>query len=191
MKRTATIFLFAVAALTMSAQEQGTDRNGRAGERIERMAREQAKQLQLTGDDATWFTNLFVEYQTELRKVRQAAMKDMPHPKKGKKKDDAMNGEEPQLKDKEMKKLTDEEADKLILAGFDRTEKELAVKRAFYPRFREKIPANKLLRLFVNNNLQRAGQRGGRHEGRPGGRPGDFGPGGGFPQGPMRDGGDF
>lgn len=189
MKKTMTLLVLALlgTGMTQAQRADDGDRAQQRKERIERQAQQQAKDLKLDEATTTWFTNLYVEYQTELQQVREAAMKDMPKPEKAKKGGDAddESANPENLKEKELKKLTDEQAEKIIQANFDRTEKELKVKRDYYARFREKLTPKQLVRIFAQPG--RGGQRGGQRGGMPrgGGFPGGpmGGPGGGFPGG--------
>lgn len=183
-----TSFCFAQAQAPEGGQGREThaEREKQQKERIERRAQQQAKELKLDDATTTWFTNLYVEYQTELQQVRREAMKDMPRPEKAKKNqsdDDTATGAE-NMKDKEIKKLTDEQADKMIKGSFDRTEKELKVKRDYYKRFCEKLSPKQLVRIFASpeGGARRTNQRSNQQQGGfPGGPMG--GPGGGFPGG--------
>lgn len=178
MKKITTTLLLLTLALTTASAQRGNDRENERKERIERRAKNMAENLKLDDATATWFQNLYVEYQNQLSDVRRAAMQKMPRP--GKKAAEADEEDGTQMKEKEMKKLTDAEAEQAILAGFERQEKELAVKREYYKRFSEKLTPRQLVRIFVER--PRAGQvrQGGRggFPGGPGGGPGHFGPGG-------------
>ena len=178
------LFLVAIAfvsAMTLSAQRR-FDFEKMHKERVEKRAKDQAKELKLDKETSLWFTNLYIEYQEQLRAVRKEAMKDMPKPSKPEKNDDDDDDSPENVKEKEMKKFTDEQAEKFILGGFDVAEKEVAVKRDYYNRFREKLTPKQLLRIF---SQRRGGLRGGN--GRQGRRP--MGGQGGFP--PMGGPGGF
>jgi len=167
MKRT----LFTLLALalmctgTATAQNRG-DREQNRAERIQRMAQRQAEDLKLDDATTTWFVNLYTEYEEQLSAVRKEAMKDMPKPEKKK---ESAEEEDFQMKEKEMKKLTDEQADKMIQANFDRTEKELQVKRIYYSKFQEKLTPKQLVRIFGQPGGGRGGNRGGGQRGGFGG----------------------
>ena len=137
-----------LTAGVVSAQAQRPAYNAEQHkQRLEKRAFDQAKQMDL--DDATtlWFSNLYVEYQTELRRIRQEARQAMPTPPKGNK-DNADSTDDLDLKDKEMKKLSDEEAEKIIETRFKMEAQELATKQEYYKRFREKLSPKQLVRIF-------------------------------------------
>ena len=179
MKRQALCFAVAALAMAVTATAQRPeDFEQIRKERMEKRAKEQAKELKLNKENSVWFTNLFIEYQEQLDAVRKEAMKDMPKPAKPDKDGEEASPED--MKEKEMKKLTDEQAEKFILGGFDVAEKEVAVKRDYYNRFREKLSPKQLLRIFsTRRGGMRGGQGGGQGGGRPMGGPGGFPPMGG------------
>lgn len=183
MKKQALILAVAAFAMvtTTTAQRRGDFEQIRK-ERMEKRAKEQAKELKLDKETSVWFTNLFIEYQEQLMAVRKEAMKDMPKPSKPEKDGEEASPED--VKEKEMKKFTDEQADKFILGSFDVAEKEVAVKRDYYNRFREKLSPKQLMRVF---SPRRGGMRGGQGGDQRGGRP--MGGQGGFP--PMGGPGGF
>ncbi|MBR1733077.1 MAG: hypothetical protein IJ729_04980 [Alloprevotella sp.] len=180
MKKTSTLLLLlAAGTLAASAQQPDGGDDSKRKQRMERRAVEQAKQMQL--DDATtlWFSNLYIEYQTELDHIRREARAGMPRPKG--KPGDTPSADEMQVKSGEMKKLTDEEAEKFILARITMERKEAELKAAYYPRFREKLQPKQLMRIFAPAPRGQQGQRGQQGFGGP------FGPGfrpGGGPGGP-------
>ncbi|MBR1593869.1 MAG: hypothetical protein IJ659_03765 [Alloprevotella sp.] len=180
MKRKLTAMLaFALLASGFAmAQGRGGDPARRAENRkqaLERQALEQAKELKLDDPTTLWFCNLYIEYQTEMGRIREEARQQMPHPGK---RDEASQDEEPgQMREKEMKKLSDEEAEKLIVGSMDLSEKELKLKREYYPRFREKLAPSQLVRIFVRPQ-RNGGGRGWNNNNNFG--PGRFG-GPGFP----------
>lgn len=179
MKRQALCFAVAALAMAVTTTAQRPENfEQMRKERMEKRAKEQAKDLKLDKETSVWFTNLFIEYQEQLDAVRKEAMKDMPKPSKPEKDGEEANPED--MKEKEMKKLTDEQAEKFILGGFDVAEKEVAVKRDYYNRFREKLSPKQLLRIFSpRRGGMRGGQGGGQRGGRPMGGPGGFPPMGG------------
>lgn len=195
MKKMMTLLVLAMAGFGMAQAQapegpqdggNNADREKQQKERIERRAEQQAKELKLDDATTTWFKNLYVEYETELQQVRREAMKDMPKPEKAKKNDNSDETTSVEnMKDKEIKKLTDEQAAKMIEGSFDRSEKELKVKRTYYKRFCEKLSPKQLVRIFAmpqgnrrGGNNNRGNQQGG-FPGGPMGGPGGF-PGGGF-----------
>ena len=175
------VLCLAVAALATAVTtmaQRPEDFEQKRKERIEKRAKDQAKELKLDKETSIWFTNLYIEYQEQLGAVRKEAMKDMPKPAKPETESEEANPED--MKQKEMKKLTDEQAEKFILGGFDVTEKEVQVKREYYARFREKLTPKQLIRIFSAPRGGARGQWGGRQQGgRPMGGPGGFPPMGG------------
>ena len=161
MKKFLTLALVALMATTAMAQNEQDERGERRGrkEMSERFVKALAKQLKL--DDATtnWFTPLFQEYQDTLQAVRRGNRAD----------------------EKRVKKMSDAEVKDLIQTSFDKEEKVVALKRAYYAKFAEKLTAQQLYQVFNpqmnrqnlgNNNRQ---QGGGFRGGFPGGGPGGFG----------------
>lgn len=145
---------FLGSGLCVQAQEMGDDEDvAERQERAEKMAKQMARQLKL--DDATkdWFVPLYVEYNDSLRSAR---------------------GEMP--KAKEVDDLTEEEATAALEGMFAATERTVAVKLNFYARFKEKLTAQQVLRVFMPAQRKRTSNTNSRRG--PGGGPGGF-PGGG------------
>lgn len=144
---------------------------------MEREAVDIAKELELDDPTTLWFSNLYVEYRTELNRIREEARRDMPRPER--RRGGSETDEPGQMSEKDMKKLSDEDAEKLILGSFDRIEKELKLKRDYYPRFREKLLPSQMVKIFVRPQRDRGN---GWNRDRQGGwgRPGGFPPPGRF-----------
>lgn len=172
------IMLLATALMASGfamAQERDGDPARRQENRkkaLERQALEQAKELELDDPTTLWFSNLYIEYQTEMGRIRQEARQNMPRVRRDR--GNAEDEEPGQMREKEMKKLSDEDAEKLILGTMELTEKEAKLKRDYYPRFREKLTPSQLVRIFVRPQRGQGGrgwnqqQGGGRWGGGPG-----------------------
>ena len=147
--------LFLCALLGMGvALAQGRDNDPQRRQRqMEREAVDIAKELELDDPTTLWFSNLYVEYRTELNRIREEARRDMPRPER--RRGGSETDEPGQMSEKDMKKLSDEDAEKLILGSFDRTEKELKLKRDYYPRFREKLLPSQMVKIFVRPQRDR------------------------------------
>lgn len=171
MNRIAISLLLCMSAGTALAQAPGGAEQDRK-ERNERRAKDLSKGLKLDDETTAWFQNLYVEYQTQLSEVRRAAAQKMPRPEKRNEVD--ADEDATQMREKEMKKLTDEQAEQAILAAFELQEKELAVKKDYYKRFGEKLTPKQMVRIFIERPRGGQTRQGGR-AGFPGG-PG-FGPG--------------
>lgn len=164
--------LCAFLALGVSANAQSDDKKKskekvERSEQVQRRAEKMAERMKL--DDATraWFTPIFVEYSDTLR----GAMRLSSTKSEGKKE----------------KSLSDEEVLQQIENLLHSEELQLQIKRAYLPKFKEKLTPKQLLLIF-----KRPAAPGGQN--RPGGgRPGGQGfPGGGFPGGGGSGfGGDF
>ena len=141
---------------------------------MEHEALDIAKDLKLDDPTTLWFSNLYVEYRTELDRIREEARRDMPRPER--RRDNSQTDEPGQMSEKDMKKLSDEDAEKLIQGTFDRTEKELKLKRDYYPRFREKLQPSQLVQIFVRPQRDRGNGWNRDRQGQGWGRPGGFMP---------------
>ena len=82
---------------------------------MEREAVDIAKELELDDPTTLWFSNLYVEYRTELNRIREEARRDMPRPER--RRGGSETDEPGQMSEKDMKKLSDEDAEKLILGS--------------------------------------------------------------------------
>lgn len=160
-------------SLSVGAQS----RHGRGGEgdgqsRRQEMVQQQAESLvdRMSLDDTTaaWFVPLYVEYNEAMAKVRMEAMPS---------------------KDKAIDALSDEDAEQLVEDVFASEEKAVQVKRDYYERFKQRLTAQQLVKVFTFQPGGQRGQRGqGGHEGGRGGFGGPGGPGFG-PDGPGFGGG--
>jgi len=164
------LLFFCLGAGVATAQDS---REQERRERLEKRAKNLAKDLKLEDGTSVWFQNLYVEYQTQLSDVRRAAARKMPRPEKN---DETGDEDGTSMREKEMKKLTGEQAEQALLASFERQEKELALKKDYYKRFSEKLTPKQLVRIFIprpHGGQTRQGGRGGF----PGGPGPHFGPG--------------
>lgn len=167
------VALLFCTSLSVGAQS----RHGRGGEgdgqsRRQEMVQRQAESLvdRMSLDDTTaaWFVPLYVEYNEALVKVRMEAMPS---------------------KDKAIDALSDEDAEQLVEDVFASEEKAVQVKRDYYERFKQRLTAQQLVKVFTFQPGGQRGQRGqGGHEGGRGGFGGPGGPGFG-PDGPGFGGG--
>lgn len=166
---------FYIAALLFctSLSVGAQSRHGRGGEgdgqnRHQEMVQRQAEGLvgRMSLDDTTaaWFVPLFVEYSEAVMNARKEAMPS---------------------KDKAIDALSDEDAEKLIEDAFASEEKVVQVKRDYYERFKQRLTAQQLVKVFtMQPGGQFGGQRGQRGQrGQQDGRGGFGGPGFG-PEGP-------
>lgn len=159
MKKTLLILLvaFSCAALSVSAQRRhGTmgdgDRSAQRREMVKRQAATLSERMELDATTAAWFEPLYIEYSDSLFAIRATTFPE---------------------RDKKIDQLSDLDAEQLILDKFSGEEKTVAVKRAFYARFKERLTPQQLIRIFAQQ--PGSGQRG-QQQGGPG-----FGPGpGGF-----------
>lgn len=81
------------------------------------------KQLEITEDKQDSFTELYTQYTTEIKKLR-------PKHERGE------------------GKPTDEMIEQQILDSFEMTEKSTALKKEYYPRFRELLTPEQILRMY-------------------------------------------
>ena len=191
--------LFAALTLGSTLSVQARDKKG-DGDRKEistKQATRMASELKLDDKTQAWFIPLYAEYQDTLRSLRRPAGMPAPEKKdKASKQDQApdaqgqapdANDEKPQAK-RGSKQLTDAEALQQIEENFSCTEREVALKRSYLARFKEKLTPQQLYTIFCRPAMQQRPQNGRSQGGmNGGGRPmGGFGgPMGGF------GGGDF
>lgn len=161
MKKTLLILLvaFSCAALSVSAQRRhGTmgdgDRSAQRREMVKRQAATLSERMELDATTAAWFEPLYIEYSDSLFAIRATTFPE---------------------RDKKIDQLSDLDAEQLILDKFSGEEKTVAVKRAFYARFKERLTPQQLVRIFTQQPGQRGGQQ---HGGQRGGFGGPDGPGG-------------
>ncbi len=150
--------LLFVAGTSVNVMAQ--DNAGR-GERMKQMQKERAerlaKDMKLEKEQVEKFVALYTEYQSALAALR------------------TNTPAEPRSRN--IKKMTDAQADSVVLAGFARTEKELAIKKEYYSKMKSDFTPAQLVQVFApqRNDGQRM-QRNRNFNG--GGRDGGFG--GGF-----------
>lgn len=165
------IMLLLCTSLTVSAEKKkgersNEDREAQRKEMVLRQANSLAERMNLDGTTAEWFVPLYQEYSQALQDVRKDAMPD---------------------KDKKIDELSDLDAEQMILDNFKAEEQQVAVKRAYYNRFKERLTAQQLVKVFTMVPGEGRGNRKGNANGDRGGFPG--GPGGGFPGGGFPGGG--
>ena len=177
-------FNFQLSTLnTLMAQRPSKeDMEARRGEMVEKRAEKLAKDFNLKGEEKDKFVATFKAYQKELM--------DSQIGSRG-------QGERP---DGEKKKLSDEEAQKMLDECFTRQEKQIAnmqtrleIEKKYYAELQKTLTPQQLVRVFRQRN-ERQGQRpGGQHGGYRGGPQGGFGGGhqGGFGGPGGASGGDF
>lgn len=164
-------------ALTVNAQGRHQREGGQGGfsadqrqEMVQRQADQLVERMSLDDITAAWFVPLFKEYSEALMAVRKESMP---------------------TKDKSIDGLSDEDAEQVILDFIAGEEKQAALKRDYYARFKERLTPQQLIKVFLvqpgqrgGNGQRGGGQRGGQGQGGFGGPgyppPGGFGPGGGF-----------
>lgn len=150
---------FLGGSLCVQAQKDDDGASGRRQARVEKMAKQLAKQMDLDDSTADWFIPLYVEYSDTLRAVRTSP-----------------------LRSREVDEVSDAEALEAVEAMFAASECEAALKRAYYARFKEKLTGQQVLRVFMPASPKRQsdGNRRPGGFGGPGGFPGGFGGPGGF-----------
>ena len=122
----AALFLMIAQANDANAQRPGMDPEMRA-EFAKMAAQKVAGELKLDKAEREWFEPLYMEYADSLRKAQKI---DLPE------------------KNKEIKEMTDDDALAAVEKMFASQERALAVKRAYYARFKEKLTPQQLFRLF-------------------------------------------
>lgn len=168
-----TLALALLAAVFTTGAAAPRDRKDGDGKKLlEKQATRLAEDMKLDEATTAWFKPIYVAMQDSLRSVRrnfQTARKD---------------GDTEKAATVSTGKLTELQAAVLIEDRFAATEKEVAIKRAFYKQFRERLTSVQLVRLFAAQPPQgdrRNGNNGPSNRQRPGGGfPGMGGPGGGF-----------
>lgn len=162
MKKTILILFVAFSCAVLSAGAQRhhrvNDDNGRSVQRremVKRQASVLSQRMELDNVTAAWFEPLFIEYHDSLSAIRSTTFPE---------------------RDKKIDALSDLEAEQMILDKFKADEQTLAVRRAFYERFKERLTPQQLIRIFAQQSGP--GQRGGQQGGPRGGFGGPEGPGG-------------
>ncbi len=183
------------SSLSVQARDKKTD--GDRKELSTKQASRMASELKLDDKTQAWFIPLYAEYQDTLRSLRRPAGMPAPGQKGKASKQDPVpdaqgqapeaNGEKSEAK-RGCKQLTDAEALQQIEENFSRTEREVALKRSYLARFKEKLTPQQLHTIFCRPAMQQRPQNGRPQGGMNGGgrQMGGFGgPMGGF------GGGDF
>ena len=166
------LMMLALVLLAGNAFAQKEDYAERRAEWTQKRAAQLVKNMKLTDEDEDWFKTLYIEYQDSLNALRDA-LRPQSQPEE-------VNGM------KEMKQYSDVEAQQMILNQFSMEEQQVAVKRAYYEKFRTRLTPKQMMLVFMGPAMSRQGQRD-RQEGdrmRRGGFPG--GPMGGFRGAPGR-----
>lgn len=177
MKKSLLILLLALCGVHFTAHAQrhhGTmgdgDRSAQRREMVKRQAAALSQRMDLDNATAAWFEPLYIEYSDSLAAIRATTFPE---------------------RDKKIAELSDLDAEQMILDKFSGEEQTVAVKRAFYARFKERLTPQQLIRIFAQQPGQRQG--GQRQGGQRGGFDGPEGHGGfggpGFGPGPGGFGG--
>lgn len=161
MKKTLLILLLALSGVVSPAHAQrrhgpadGGERSAQRREMVKRQAAALSQRMELDDTTAEWFEPLYIEYSDSLAAIRATTFPE---------------------RDKKIDKLSDLDAEQMILDKFSGEERTVAVKRAFYARFKERLTPQQLVRIFTQQPGQRGGQQ---HSGQRGGFGGPDGPGG-------------
>lgn len=174
LKTLITVFALALVTLSVSAQDENQQQTRRqkmdTTEMFNKQAERLAKQLKLDDEKKSTFTVLYLDYLN--------ARHNATHPK-----DEADQDEKV-----DMKKLTDEQATKLIEKQFAQQEAQLAVDKEYYPKFLEILTPAQTAQVYLRGNRGgMGGMQGGNRQGGmggpggfPGGGPGGMGGGPGF-----------
>ncbi len=136
MKRT---FIWVLAALMLGTsayaqsptKEKAATTTATSKETATKQAVRMADNLKLDDQTQEWFVPLYAEYREALRAVRNTAC---PLSADGKKRN--------------LQELNDKEATQYIENGFAQTEKEVALKKSYYAKFKKKLTPQQLLAIF-------------------------------------------
>ena len=174
MKKILIFSLLLCSVLSVSADRKKSERSEaeREADRKEmvlRQANNLAERMQLDDATADWFVALYQEYNDSINTVR----KSIQLPKESK-----------------IDEISDLDAEQMIVDQLRSEEQQVAVKRSFLPKFKERLTAQQILRIFAPASAGRQRDGGSSRNGFPGGGPGGF-PGGGFPGGGFPGGGPF
>ena len=120
---------------------QKEDFAARQKEMVEKRAAQLVKNMKLTDEDETWFTQLYTEYQDTLFALRQA-LRPQSQPEE-------VNGM------KEMKQFSDLEASQMIENQFKMEEQQVAVKRVYYAKFQERLTPKQMMLVFMGPAMNR------------------------------------
>lgn len=131
MKKKVMMFLL-IALLGIGNLAQAQNRS-KMSERLkaysEKMTKDLAKEMDLDEETEKWFVDLYQEYQDTLRATR------FPQ----------------RIDDKLLQKMSDEEANQMIEDMFTLSEYRVALQRAYYLRFKEKLNAKQMVKVFIPN----------------------------------------
>lgn len=125
-------------AQTEQSKPQVRRERSQNGMQSQRVARMMAQQLKLNGDTATWFTQLYTEYQDTLHAVRFRM---------------------PRTQGKRGVQLSNEAATAQIEAALTANERAAAIKRSYAARFAEQLTPQQVLKVLTFNPQQQMQQR--------------------------------
>lgn len=146
MKRILSIVLLLLTLAPATMMQAQTEQNkpqarrerSQSGMQTQRLARQMAQQLKLSGDTATWFTQLYTEYQDTLRAVRFRM---------------------PRTQGKRAVQMSAEAAKAQIEALLTANERADAIKRSYATRFAEQLTPQQVLKVLTFNPQQQMLQR--------------------------------
>ncbi|MCI7314671.1 MAG: hypothetical protein PUI86_04705 [Bacteroidales bacterium] len=146
MKRILSIVLLLLTLAPATMMQAQTEQNKpqarrerpQSGMQTQRLARQMAQQLKLSGDTATWFTQLYTEYQDTLRAVRFRM---------------------PRTQGKRAVQMSAEAAKAQIEALLTANERADAIKRSYAARFAEQLTPQQVLKVLTFNPQQQMLQR--------------------------------
>ena len=146
MKRILSIVLLLLTLAPATMMQAQTEQNKpqarrerpQSGMQTQRLARQMAQQLKLSGDTATWFTQLYTEYQDTLRAVRFRM---------------------PRTQGKRAVQMSAEAAKAQIEALLTANERAAAIKRSYATRFAEQLTPQQVLKVLTFNPQQQMLQR--------------------------------
>ena len=168
-----------ISVSVMAQRPDMADMQERKAEMIEKKADKLAKDFELQGDSKDKFVATYKAYQNELLSVNK---KDRPMEKGGEQKQEG----------EKKKKVSDEEATKLVEKYFANQEEQiakmqnrLAIEKKYYEELKSVLTPQQLARVFRQPKAGQGhnapqGRPGGSHEGFGGGRPNGHGGPGGF-----------
>lgn len=126
-------FAFCTGLCAQTADKKARkNRNTNPTERLQQQATRMADELKLDDQTQAWFVPLYVEFQDTLQAVARAARPV-----------DA-NG-----KAKQKKELTDAESLVLLANTFDKEERTLAIRRAYFAKFKDRLTPQQLVTIFT------------------------------------------
>ena len=126
-------FVFCTGLCAQNADKKvKKERTQNRTERLQQQATRLADELKLDDQTQAWFVPLYVEYQDTLQAVARAVRPV-----------DA-NG-----KAKQKKELTDAESLVLLAKTFDKEERMLAIRRAYFEKFKDRLTPQQLVTVFT------------------------------------------